>query len=289
MKTKKVWFVTGASKGLGLSIVKKLLEQGYQVAATSRKLEDLSNAVGTSNANFLPLAVDIVSESSVAKAIDETIRHFGNLDVVVNNAGYGQLGGIEELNADEVRNNFDVNVFGLLHVVRQAMPHLRKQRSGHIFNISSIGGVTGGFPGWGIYCATKFAVSGLTEALAQEAQEFGIDVTVVEPGYFRTNFLSSGSLATPANPIEEYKGVRASQTLHQNTLDGNQEGDPDKAADALIIAAKADRAPVHLLLGADAYAMASQKLDDLKREMEQWKNITVSTGFPKEELSASVH
>lgn len=289
MKTKKVWFVTGASKGLGLSIVKKLLEQGYQVAATSRKVDDLNNAVGIRNGNFLPLAVDIVSEASVEKAIAETISHFGRLDVVVNNAGYGQLGGLEELSEEEVRNNFEVNVFGLMHVVRKAMPHLRKQRSGHIFNISSIGGVTGNFPGWGIYCATKFAVSGLTESLAQEAQEFGIDVTVVEPGYFRTNFLSAGSLATPANPIDAYKSVRASQSLHQNTLDGNQDGDPDKAAEALIAVAKEDRAPVHLLLGADAYAMATQKIEDLKREMEQWKSITVSTGFPKEELSPSTH
>jgi NAD(P)-dependent dehydrogenase (short-subunit alcohol dehydrogenase family) len=282
MKTKKVWFVTGASKGLGLSIVKKLLEQGYQVAATSRKLDDLNNAVGTRSSNFLPLAVDIVSEASVEKAITETISHFGRLDVLVNNAGYGQVGATEELSAEEVRNNFEVNVFGLLHVVRKAMPHLREQRSGHIFNISSIGGFTGNFAGWGIYCATKFAVSGLTEALAQEAKDFGIDVTVVEPGYFRTNFLSAGSLGTPANPIEEYTSVRASQTLHQNTVDGNQEGDPDKAADALIAVAKADRAPLHLLLGADAYAMASQKLEDLKREMELWKETTISTGFPKE-------
>jgi NAD(P)-dependent dehydrogenase (short-subunit alcohol dehydrogenase family) len=289
MKIKKVWFVTGASKGLGLSIVKKLLEQGYQVAATSRKVDDLNNAVGIRNGNFLPLAVDIVSEASVEKAIADTISHFGGLDVVVNNAGYGQLGGLEELSAEEVRNNFDVNVFGLLHVVRKAMPHLRKQRSGHIFNISSIGGFTGNFPGWGIYCATKFAVSGLTESLAQEAQEFGIDITVVEPGYFRTNFLSSGSLAVPAHPIEEYKGVRASQSLHQGTLDGNQDGDPDKAAEALIAVAKEDRAPLHLFLGADAFALASQKIEDLKREMEQWKHITVSTGFPKEELSHSNH
>jgi NAD(P)-dependent dehydrogenase (short-subunit alcohol dehydrogenase family) len=289
MKTKKVWFVTGASKGLGLSLVKKLLEQGYQVAATSRKVDDLNNAVGIRNGNFLPLAVDIVSENSVEKAIAETISHFGRLDVVVNNAGYGQLGGLEELSAEEVRNNFDVNVFGLVHVVRKAMPHLRQQRSGHIFNISSVAGITGGFPGWGIYCATKFAVSGLTEALAKEAQEFGIDVTVVEPGYFRTNFLSAGSLATPANPIDAYKSVRASQSLHQNTIDGNQDGDPDKAAEALIAVAEEDHAPVHLLLGADAYAMAEQKIEDLKREMEQWKSITVSTGFPKEELSPSAH
>ncbi len=289
MKTKKVWFVTGASKGLGLSLVKKLLEQGYQVAATSRKVDDLNNAVGIRNGNFLPLAVDIVSETSVEKAIAETISHFGRLDVVVNNAGYGQLGGLEELSAEEVRNNFDVNVFGLVHVVRKAMPHLRQQRSGHIFNISSVAGITGGFPGWGIYCATKFAVSGLTEALAKEAQEFGIDVTVVEPGYFRTNFLSAGSLATPANPIDAYKSVRASQSLHQNIIDGNQDGDPDKAAEALIAVAEEDHAPVHLLLGADAYAMAEQKIEDLKREMEQWKSITVSTGFPKEELSPSAH
>ncbi|SKC84112.1 oxidoreductase [Ohtaekwangia koreensis] len=282
MKTKKVWFVTGASKGLGLSIVKKLLEQGYQVAATSRKVEDLNNAVGTRNGNFLPIAVDLSSEVSVGNAIDQTVNRFGRVDVIVNNAGYGLAGGIEELSDQEVRGNFEINVFGLLNVIRKAMPYLRGQRSGHIFNISSIGGFTGAFPGWGIYCATKFAVSGLTESLAEEAKAFGIDVTVVEPGYFRTNFLAASSMAVPAHQIDEYKNVRESQSLHQNTLNGNQQGDPDKAADALIAIAKEKNPPLHLLLGEDAYTMALQKMATLQQEIETWKNITVSTGFAKE-------
>ena len=225
MKTQQVWFVTGASKGLGLSLVKQLLIQGHQVAATSRSIEELNKAVGN-NANFLPLIVDLKSETSVGQAIEETITRFGQIDVVVNNAGYGLAGSIEELTYQEVRDNFDINVFGSLHVIRKVMPYLRKQHSGHIFNISSIGGFFGGFPGWGIYCATKFAVVGFTESLAAEAKSFGIKATVVLPGYFRTSFLSSGSLGVPKHEIEAYKEVRESQNMHQTQLNDNQSGNP---------------------------------------------------------------
>ena len=160
MNTQQIWFVTGASKGLGLSLVKQLLDNGFSVAATSRNSDDLRQAVGSTDARFLPLAVDLKTETSVAEAINATIGHFGRIDVVVNNAGYGLLGSIEELTDQEARENFDVNVFGSLNVIRNVMPHLRAQQAGHIINISSIGGFTGAFPGFGIYCATKFAVEG---------------------------------------------------------------------------------------------------------------------------------
>jgi NAD(P)-dependent dehydrogenase (short-subunit alcohol dehydrogenase family) len=278
MENKKVWFVTGASKGLGLTLVKQLLNNGYKVAATSRSINDLSSAVGSS-ADFLPLAVNIKDENSVNAAIAETINHFGRIDVVVNNAGYGLTGSLEELTDQEARENFDVNVFGSLNVIRAVMPHLRGQRSGHIFNIASIGGFTGNFPGFGIYCATKFAVHGFTESLAAEVKAFGVKATVVSPGYFRTNFLAPDSLNVPKNEIQEYKDVRDVQSAHQNDINGNQQGDPEKGAAAIITVAEATEAPLHLFLGQDAYDLAYQKMDDVRSDLEAWKELGTSTGF----------
>ena len=274
----KVWFVTGASKGLGLSLVKRLLNEGYNVTATSRSLSDLESAVG-SHINFLPLAVDILNEESVADAVDKTINHFGSLDVVVNNAGYGLLGALEELTDAESRQNFDVNVFGSLNVIRHALPQLRKQQSGHIFNIASIGGFTGDFPGFGIYCATKFAVHGFTESLAAEVAPFGIHATVVSPGYFRTNFLEGSSLATPKNAIEDYKSVRDSQSAHENDINNNQPGDPDKAAAVLIEVASMPQPPVQLFLGPDAYHLAEVKMQSVQKELEALRHIAAATNF----------
>ena len=278
MENKKVWFVTGASKGLGLTLVKKLLSKGYNVAATSRNLNDLSNAVGEF-ANFLPLSVDLMNEESVESAVSQTISKFGKLDVVVNNAGYGMLGALEELSDKEARENFDVNVFGSLNVIRKSLPQMRKQQSGHIFNISSIGGFSGNFPGFGIYCATKFAVAGFTESLAAEVKSLGIKATVIEPGYFRTEFLTSGSLAVPANPIDAYKEVRDSQAAHQNDINNQQPGDPAKAADVIIAAADSDNAPLHLFLGPDAYHVANVKIADVQKDMEDWKALATATNF----------
>ncbi|GAB4021453.1 SDR family NAD(P)-dependent oxidoreductase [Spirosoma migulaei] len=286
MDTKNVWFITGASKGLGLSLVKQLLQQGYNVAATSRNIEDLSRAVGQADNHFLPLSVDLKTEASVEAAINATIAQFGRIDVVVNNAGYGLLGSIEELTDQEARENFDVNVFGSLNVVRSAMPHLREQQSGHIINISSIGGFTGNFPGFGIYCATKFAVEGFSESLAAEAKAFGINVTIVSPGYFRTDFLTASSLGVPSRQIDAYEAVRASQQAHQTQINGNQPGDPEKAVAALIRIASEQNPPLHLFLGQDAYDMAYTKINAVKNELENWKAMTVSTGFDAESVIA---
>jgi NAD(P)-dependent dehydrogenase (short-subunit alcohol dehydrogenase family) len=279
MSNQNIWFVTGASKGLGLTLVKKLLSEGYKVAATSRNISDLENAVGITNDAFLPLAVNIKSEESVQQAIAKTISTFGKIDVVVNNAGYGLLGGLEELTDAEAHENFEVNVFGSLNVIRKALPYLREQQSGHIINISSIGGFIGEFPGFGIYCATKFAVNGFSESLAAEVKPFGIKVTIVEPGYFRTNFLSEGSLIVPKNPIDAYQNVRDSQNLHQNQMDQQQAGDPEKAAAAMIKIANQPDAPLNLFLGEDAYQLAHQKIASVQNDLETWKELTTSTGF----------
>ncbi|MET3880311.1 oxidoreductase [Chitinophaga sp. OAE865] len=277
MDNKKVWFVTGASKGLGRSLVKQLLSKGYKVAATSRNIEDLRK-VATGD-DFLPLAVDLKTESSVEAAVKETISRFGRIDVLVNNAGYGQVGSIEELSDAESRSNFDVNVFGLLNVTRSILPYMRAQQAGHILNISSIAGFTGSFPGFGIYCATKFAVDGLSESLAAEVKPFGISVTIVSPGYFRTDFLTSGSLGVPANQLDAYQSVRATQQVHQEEINGNQPGDPEKAVAAIIDIAAVENAPLHLFLGEDAYNLAYQKIAAIEADLEQWKEVTVGTAI----------
>lgn len=278
MDTKKVWLITGASKGLGLSLVKKLLNEGYKVAATSRTVESLKKEVGTS-ANFLPLEINVTDEKSIQNAIAKTLETFGNIDVVVNNAGYGQLGTLEELSDREARQNFDTNVFGLLNVMRNVMPHLRNKKSGHIINISSIAGFLGAFPGWGIYNATKFAVAGLTEAFSAEATSLGIKATIVYPGYFKTNFLLQGSLRLAEKPIAEYKAARDLEVVHDTQIIGNQPGDPEKAALAFIQLAENKNPPLHFFMGSDSFGMANNKIGILKEELSANETLSKSTDY----------
>lgn len=279
MENNKVWFITGASKGLGLELAKKLLAEGYKVAATSRSEGALIKELGNPSANFLPLEMDLTDEQSVKNAIEVTVSHFKTIDVLVNNAGYGLLGALEELTDAEARKNYEVNVFGLLNVVRNTMPYMRANKSGHVFNIASIGGYNGGFPGWGIYCSTKFAVAGLTESLAAEVKEFGVNVTLVYPGYFRTNFLKDTSLLLPQSPIAAYKEVRQSESAHKDSINENQPGDPEKLAKALIKMSHEENPALHLFLGQDSYDMANQKIASVQSELEQWKTVSISTGF----------
>ncbi len=274
---KKIWFVTGASKGLGLVLVKTLLNAGYRVAATSRNSKELQQAVGVNSDAFLPLAVDLTNEKSIEKSIQDTVAHFGAIDVIVNNAGYGLIGSLEELSDEEVRQNFEVNVFGVLNVIRKVLPYLRKQKSGHILNISSIGGFAGAFPGFGSYAATKFAMHGFSEALAAEIKPFDIKVTIVYPGYFRTQFLTSGSLAVAANGIEEYKLVRETQQAHQENINHSQPGDPAKAAKVMIEIAEQKEPPLHLFLGKDAYHIAETKIKEVQQDMATVKALATST------------
>lgn len=277
METKKVWFVTGASKGLGLALVKKLLANDYCVAATSRNVQSLIEEVGNVSNTFLPVAMNLNDSEDVKAVIATCINHFGRIDVVVNNAGFGLIGTLEELSDAEVKNNFDVNVFGSLNVIRHVTPYLRQQQSGYIFNIASIGGYSGGYPGFGIYCSTKFAVAGFTEGLAEEMKDFGVHVSVVYPGYFRTNFLSSGSVKTAANPIAAYERARASEQAHLNEINGNQPNDPERAAEIFITVSELSNPPVHLFLGKDAYAVADQKIELIQHTMAEYKTLATST------------
>lgn len=277
MDNKKVWFITGASKGFGLSLVKQLLDAGQLVAATSRDQQELIRAVGSGSSDFLPLQVDLVSESNVSLALQHTYETFGRVDVVINNAGFGIGGAIEELTDAETRSAFDVNVFATFNVIRAAMPYMRKQRAGHIINISSIAGITGG-AGWAVYAAAKSAVIGLSEVLALDVKALGIKVTVVAPGAFRTSFLTADSLTVTSNPIAEYEDVRTSHCKYL-TMDGNQAGDPEKAATAIINVAYEENPPLYLLLGGDAYNRSLTKLDSMYKEIHQWEETTCSTDF----------
>ena len=274
MNTQKVWFVTGASKGLGLSLIKLLLKEGYNVAATSRKADDINDAITTDKENLLALTVDITDEGSVNDAIAKTIAHFGKLDVVVNNAGYSIYGSVEVLSNEEFRKTIDVNLFGTVNVIRAAMPHFREQRSGYIFNISSVAGYKG-FGNSPSYATGKFAVIGLSESLAEEVKPFGVKVTVVAPGFFRTSFLDKGDELVSKNSIEEYHVEALVDQLR--TMNGKQPGDPDKLVAALIRLTNEKNPPVHLLMGPDAYQIVMQKKAAEQEEFETWKELSLST------------
>lgn len=273
----KTWFITGASKGLGLSLVKQLLEKGQNVAATSRNLQQLTGNVGYSGANFLPLAVNLSNDASVKEAIAQTAATFGTVDVLINNAGYGIGGSLEELSDTEIRAAFDVNVFGTINTIRHALPYMRQQGSGHIINISSIAGYAAG-TGWSAYAGTKFALFGLTEVLADDVKAFGINATVVAPGAFRTSFLTDESIVLPAAPIAGYEEVRASNAK-TIALDGKQAGDPEKAAAVMIAAGFNPNPPLHLFLGSDAYRRANAKIEAMSAEITSLKDLTISTDY----------
>lgn len=275
----RTWFVTGASKGLGQKLVAHLLEQGHQVAATSRAAASLTDVFGRATDCFLPLEVDLTNDYSVQQAIDKTVQQFGVIDVVVNNAGYAQQGTVEALSDEELRKNFDVNFFAPMTVMRHALPHLRRQRSGHIINISSIVGYHGGYAGWGSYVASKFALSGVTESLAAEVAELGIRATVVYPGPVRTDFLSSDALAVAKRQIDDYTEAKASLDLHLDTLHGHQAGDPDKLALLIIQAASVESAPLHLFAGKIANELASVKASAVAKDLDAWRGSSEATDF----------
>ena len=275
---KKTWFITGCSQGIGLVLTKQLLAEGYNVVATARNLETLKSAVGVYTPQFLPLQANIINEESVSDAVNAAIAKFGTIDYLVNNAGFGLIGGIEESSDKEVHESFDVNVFGLLNITRAILPHMRAAAAGHIFNLSSVFGLIAG-AGWGIYCGTKFAVEGISEALAQEVKPFGIQVTIIEPGYVRTNFLSSSSIAVPANPRAEYTAIQEEKRKHKEDVPGNQIGDPQKVAEVIISLTKMSEPPVRILLGSDALQYANYKIQLLQAGIEANKEITLLTDF----------
>ena len=280
MSDSPVWFITGCSTGFGRELAALLLDQGKRVAVTARRPADVQDLVDGRGEQALALALDVTDPQGVAAAVAAAEAHFGHIDVLVNNAGIGYFGAVEESDEAEVRRMFEINVWGLAAVTRAVLPGMRARRSGHVVNLSSIGGLRA-FPGVGYYNATKFAVEGLSEALALEVAPLGIGVTLVEPSGFRTDW-AGRSANEVATPIADYAATAGKNRDDIRGYSGNQPGDPKKAAEAIVAAVEAESPPLHLLLGRAALKGARAKLADLARDFDAWEETTVGADAPKE-------
>jgi len=274
----KIWFITGASRGIGALITKEALACGDAVVATARNPEPLAAEFG-SHPNLLVAKLDVTDEEQARAAAEQAILRFGRIDVLVNNAGYGLLGAVEEATASEVEAVFATNVFGLLKVTRAVLPHMRRQRSGHIVNFSSVGGFFG-YPGWGVYGSTKFAVEGLSESLAAEIKPFGIKVTIIRPGFFRTDFLSDTSLAISSASIPDYVGTPAGAMRDfASTANHAQPGDPAQLAKGILTLVGSTNPPLIMPFGSDTVAIMEEKNASVAEELGRWRGLASSTDF----------
>ena len=278
-----VWFITGCSTGFGREIAKLLLSQGIRVAMTARKLESIADLVEGNEKIALPLALDVTDRAQIDAAVTKAEEHFGQIDVLVNNAGYGYFAAIEEGEEDEIRRQFDTNVFGLAALTRRVLPGMRKRRSGHIFNFSSIGGLTS-HPSLGYYCATKFAVEAISEALSKEVAPLGIKVTLIEPSGFRTDWAGRSSV-DPKVTIDDYAETAGYVRSLQHDNSGNQPGDPERLAKAIVDVSRNDNPPLRLLMGSYAYNLAMERVEELRQTFKEWKEVTCGVDFPDAELS----
>ena len=275
--SKKVWLVTGCSKGLGKALVEELIAQGYPVAGTSRSKESLEKSIGAESDLFLPLSMNVKEEADVKKAIAQATEKFGRIDVGVNNAGFTHLATIEEMSDADAREEFDINVFGTLNVIRGALPQMRAQGSGHIFNVSSLGAYNVG-PLSGIYCATKHAVKAISETLAQEVKAFGIHVTDVKPGFMKTEFFGS-SHKTTAPEGSPYKHLYDENMKFYMGQNGNQAGDPKKAAKLYIKVAEMDAPYESLPMGTDCCDGIRDICEETVKLMEKMRSVAETTNF----------
>ncbi|GLO51900.1 short-chain dehydrogenase/reductase [Pseudomonas putida] len=273
----RTWLITGASRGFGTLITQQALAAGDAVIATARNPEDIEARLGR-HPNLLAVRLDVTREEEAHAAVAAGIKHFGQIDMLVNNAGFGVLGAVEETSASETERLFATNVFGLLNVTRAVLPHMRRQRSGHVINISSLGGYQA-YMGWGVYGSTKFAVEGISEAMHQELAPLGIKVTVVEPGFFRTDFLDDQSLVKTALELPDYAATVGVMRHHAEAANHAQPGNPAKLAEALLALANASNPPLRLALGSDAVARIEAKNSAVEQELAQWRDLSLSTDF----------
>jgi NADP-dependent 3-hydroxy acid dehydrogenase YdfG len=274
----RTWFITGASTGFGRMLAEEVLKSGGKVIATARNLDKVTDLEAKYPGAAKALALDVTDVGQVDSAVTQAYAQFGQVDVLVNNAGYGVAGAIEEVSEAEFMPMFETNVFGLLQVTRAFLPHLRKQRSGHILNLSSIGGVVAG-PGIGLYNATKFAVEGISEALAAEVAPLGIRVTIIEPGPFRTDFLGRSGVVAKTR-LADYDSTAGSMRKYFAENDGKQKGDPLRAVQAMMQVVESPNPPLRLLLGASAAQRLRAKLDNWEKEIAAWEKVTVGADFP---------
>jgi NAD(P)-dependent dehydrogenase (short-subunit alcohol dehydrogenase family) len=271
------WFITGTSKGFGLDIARVALELGDSVVATARDPSTIDRALGSSG-DLLTLELDVTNEEQARACATAAIERFGRIDVLVNNAGRGLLGAVEEATDAEVRSIFEVNVHGLLNVTRAVLPSMRARHAGRIMNMSSEGGFSA-LSGWGVYCATKFAIEGLSEAMRDELAPLGIRVILIEPGTFRTDFLAGSSLKRTERRIDGYEGTAGASRRWADESNQAQLGDPTKAAAAIVEVAASPDPPFRLPLGSDCVARIEEKLDEVTRELESMRSIAMSTDY----------
>jgi NAD(P)-dependent dehydrogenase (short-subunit alcohol dehydrogenase family) len=271
-----VWLITGASRGLGRAVAESALEGGGRVLATARDTDTVAELARRYPGRAAAIALDVTDPQQTRDAVERALGEFGRIDVLVNNAGYGLLGAIEELSDQDIRSQFETNLFGTLNVTRAVLPHFRQRRSGHIIQISSLSGVVPN-PGEGAYAASKFALEGLSESLAQELAHLGVRVTIVEPGPVRTEF--AGRSLARADPIDDYAESVGKVRGLLEQLDGSQPNDPIRIARAIIRATEEDEPPVHLPLGEEAFAQIRQHLSERCQELDQTKPLGLATAF----------
>jgi NADP-dependent 3-hydroxy acid dehydrogenase YdfG len=275
----RIWFITGASTGFGRLLAEEVLKAGGKVIATARNLDKVADLEAKYPQAAKAIALDVIDAGQVDSAVTQAFAQFGRVDVLVNNAGYGVAGAIEEVSETEFMPMFETNVFGLLRVTRAFLPYLRKQRSGHILNLSSIGGVVAG-PGIGFYNATKFAVEGISEALAAELAPLGISVTIIEPGPFRTDFLGRSGVVAKTR-IADYDATAGNMRKYFAENDGKQKGDPLRAVHAMMQVVESPNPPLRLLLGASALQRLRGKLGNWEKEIAVWEQVTTGADFPE--------
>jgi NAD(P)-dependent dehydrogenase (short-subunit alcohol dehydrogenase family) len=275
---KRVWVITGASRGLGALIAQAALDDGNAVVATGRKTAAIAERLGESPA-LLSITLDVTNEAQAKAAVDAAVKQFGRIDVLVNNAGFGLLASVEESSDAEVRRIYETNVFGLLNVTRAVLPVMRKQRSGHVINTSSIVGYQAA-PGVGVYSSTKFAVEGITEALHAELAPLGIHATMIEPGFFRTDFLDTSSLVVGKTIIGDYEQTSGKMRQLAGEINHNQPGDPARLATAMIKLVDAQTPPLRLPFGTDTLKALAEKNAYVTAETETWRELSASTDFP---------
>ncbi len=274
----KVIFITGSSRGLGAAIVKESLARGYKVAATARNAQDVLKAFPASGDQLLPISMDVTDVTQIKAAVEKTIEEFGHIDVLVNNAGYGNVASIEHVEDADFRAQMDTNFYGVYNVTKAVLPYLHKQGSGHIIQVSSIGGRHGGTPGLSAYQSAKFAVAGFSKVLAAEVAPLGIKVTVLEPGGIRTDWAGSSMKVDPIDTA--YQSTIGWFTEYREKKSGQESGDPEQGARITLDIAESENPPLHLLLGHDAVRMAAEESKRRSEEAKEWESVSLSFDFP---------
>ncbi|MFJ6322221.1 MULTISPECIES: oxidoreductase [unclassified Rhizobium] len=281
----KTWFITGVSSGLGQAIAEAALAAGDRVVGTLRNEKHLSAFAALSAGRSFAVVLDVTDYSDVQPSIDRIEREVGPIDVLVNNAGYGHEGTFEESTLEDLRRQFEVNVFGAVAVTKAVLPKMRKRRSGHVINVTSMGGLIT-MPSLSFYHGSKFALEGLSEALGKEVKDFGIHVTAVEPGSFRTDW-AGRSMSRAPRGIEDYDTLMNPIRERRIAMSGKQLGNPRKLGEAVVKLVNSENPPAHLLLGSDAIKLVEQKLENLREEYAAWKDVTLSTDFTDERAAGN--